>query len=86
MRIISSSSANISDELSIQQSVLLALVLRDETHAGHNHQDEDEGEEKFDEIGTVSRALSWGLKLSHIKATLRLELTCSERERTLPSC
>lgn len=48
-----SSAANISDELRVEQGILLALVLGDEAHAGHDDEDKDDGEEELDEIGVI---------------------------------
>ncbi len=63
---IRSSSAHIRNELGVQQRVLLAVVLPDETHAGHDDQDEQQREEELDEVGAVDVGRDCSLQLNHM--------------------
>lgn len=66
-----SSASHICDELSIEKSILLSFVLSNETNAGNDDQDENDGEEELDEICVISCSCLVGLlKLYKIYATL----------------
>jgi hypothetical protein len=58
-----SAPANIGDELCVEQGVLLAVVLRNEAHTGHDHEDEQHREEELDKVGSLGARSGGSLQL-----------------------
>jgi hypothetical protein len=52
----SSAVAEIGDELGVEESILFALVAGDETQEADHHDDEQQGEEEFYQVGAVRLA------------------------------
>lgn len=69
-----SSASHVCDELSIEKSILLAIILGDEADAPNNHEDEQNGEEELDQVSPIWRGRS-SLQLYKLTITL---LRCDE--------